>query len=222
MWLLHVAWVSLKHSGWVSRAGILRERQRERTLDGSYVAFSDLVLEVIQRYFCCILLIKVVSKSYPNLRREKQTIPLNGEWEGSGKRIWTTALMGSFLKNTVCCRRERRRGPWEISDMSCHFQEGDHSSGSVGGKKWIHVRGMQEGWAEPSDWKDMDGKDGILKRLLCSYVNSHVDVVLYSGMGNLVWRPELGFWSFVFSGCGCDGLSWEDSKFISEHSEFEW
>ena len=92
----------------VSRASILRERQRERTLDGSYIAFSD--LEVIQHYFCCILFIKVVSKSYPNLRKEKQTIPLNGEWEGSGKSVWTTAPMESFLKNTVCCRRERRRG----------------------------------------------------------------------------------------------------------------
>ena len=86
------------------------ERQRERTLDGSYIAFSDLVLEVIQHYFCCILLIKVVSKSYPNSREEKQTIPLNGEQEGSGKSIWTTAPMEAFLKNTVYCRRERRGG----------------------------------------------------------------------------------------------------------------
>lgn len=45
---------------------------------------------------------------------------------------------------------------------------------------------MPEGWTAPSGWKALGGKDGLLKRFLCSDVNSQVDVVLYSGMGNLV------------------------------------
>lgn len=141
-----------------------RKTGRERELDRSYIAFSDLVLEVIQHYFC-ILLIKVVSKSHPNSRKEEETIPLNGEWQGSGKSIWTTELMWSFLENTVCCRRERKRGCWEISELPV-VQEGDDGGGGGGsGKKRIHVRDRPEGWTESSDWKDVDGKeDGMLEK----------------------------------------------------------
>lgn len=54
------------------------EKDRERT-SGSCIAFSDLALEVTQSQFCCILFIKVVPKSHPNSREEKETMSLTGE-----------------------------------------------------------------------------------------------------------------------------------------------
>lgn len=48
-----------------------------------------------------------------------------------------------------------------------------------------------------------------------------------SGYGAVFWdgkscmKTKAGVWKFCFQGCGCDGLSWEDSRFISKHSEFE-
>lgn len=40
--------------------------------------------------------------------------------------------------------------------------------------------------------------------------------------GKSCMKTRSGVWKFCFQGCGCDGLSWEDSRFVLNILRFEY
>ena len=87
---LHVTVLSFPQpGGWLARQ-VSQEWETEP--DGSCIAFYDLAWKCMQVRLHCIPLVGAATKFYTGWKKEKQTVPLNGKWEGS-RRAWKPEIL---------------------------------------------------------------------------------------------------------------------------------